>query len=386
MRVLLHTGKGGVGKTTLAAATAIRAARAGRRVFLLSTDPAHSLSDALGMEIGASPVRIESGLTAKEVSPLEELDRSWLEIQSWLRELLRDEADELVVDELLVFPGMEELMSLRAIREVEATGDFDLCVVDCAPTGATLRLLRFPDALRIFMEHFFQLERKGARLLRPIARHLHAGRLIPREEFFDAFERLYRDVEDVRQILLDESRTSARLVVNPARVVVDEARRSFAYLSLYGVATDAVLVNRLLPEQARTGYFARWADREREEMKRIEESFPVPLLIAPLLAREPLGVDALDSLGRELFGDRDPAERMASSRPIRLHKRGPRTVLVIELPGASKEEIDVLVSGSELFVRVRDARRRIALPDMLIGKSVQECRLERGSLEVVFSP
>ena len=386
MRVLLHTGKGGVGKTTLAAATAIRAARAGRRVFLLSTDPAHSLSDALGMEIGASPVRIESGLTAKEVSPLEELDRSWLEIQSWLRELLRDEADELVVDELLVFPGMEELMSLRAIREVEATGDFDLCVVDCAPTGATLRLLRFPDALRIFMEHFFQLERKGARLLRPIARRMRAGRLIPREEFFDAFERLYRDVEDVRQILLDESRTSARLVVNPARVVVDEARRSFAYLSLYGVATDAVLVNRLLPEQARTGYFARWADREREEMKRIEESFPVPLLIAPLLSREPLGVDALDSLGRELFGDRDPAERMASSRPIRLHKRGPRTVLVIELPGASKEEIDVLVSGSELFVRVRDARRRIALPDMLIGKSVQECRLERGSLEVVFSP
>jgi len=386
MRVLLYTGKGGVGKTTLAAATAIRAARSGHRVFLLSTDPAHSLSDALDLEIGARPVRIEPGLVAREVAALDELDRGWGEIQRWLRELLRDEADELVAEELLVFPGMEELVSLRAIREVEATGDFDVCVVDCAPTGATLRLLRFPDALRIFMEHFFELERRGARILRPLARRAKAGRLIPREEFFDAFERLYREIEDVRQILLDESRTSARLVVNPARIVVDEARRSFAYLSLYGVATDAVLINRLLPAAATTGYFARWGERERSALQRIAESFSVPLLRAPLLAREPIGLDALDALALELFADRDPCARMATSRPIRLHKRGLRTVLAIELPGASKEEVDVIASGAELFIRVRDARRRIALPDSLVGKPVEETRLDRGRLEVVFAP
>jgi arsenite-transporting ATPase len=386
MRVLLHTGKGGVGKTTLAAATAVRAARSGKRVFLLSTDPAHSLSDALGLALGSSPVRVEPGLVAHEVSTLDELDRGWSEIQRWLRALLRDDADDLVAEELLVFPGMEELVSLRAICEVEATGDFDVCVVDCAPTGATLRLLRFPDALRIFMEHFFELERTGARILRPLARRAGAGRLLPREEFFEAFERLYREVEDVRHILLDEARTSARLVVNPARVVVDEARRSFAYLSLYGVATDAVLINRLLPPGADSGYFARWRDREREELVRIDESFPVPRLRAPLLAREPIGVDALDALAHELFGDRDPCARMAQERPISLHERGPRTVLSISLPGASKEEVDVTLAGADLYVRVRDARRCIALPDSLVGRSVEESRLDRGRLEVVFAP
>jgi arsenite-transporting ATPase len=386
MRVLLHTGKGGVGKTTLAAATALQAAEHGHRVFLLSTDPAHSLSDAVGHRVGASPVRIAERVVAQEVGVLDELDRGWTEIQSWLRELLREDADELVAEELLVFPGMEELMSLRAIRSVEETGDYDVCVVDCAPTGATLRLLRFPDALRIFMEHFFEFERAGARWLRPIARQAGAGKLIPREEFFDAFESLYRDVEDVGDILRDASRTTARLVVNPARVVIDEARRSFAYLSLYGVGTDAVLINRLLPETASEGYFSTWARRETQELARIEESFPVPLLRAPLRDREPIGVEALAGLGRTMFGDRDPADHFSDTLPMQLHKRGARTVLAIQLPGASKEEIDVVATGDELFVRVRDARRRIALPTSLVGREVEETRLDRGCLEVVFAP
>ena len=250
MRVLLHTGKGGVGKTSLALATALGAAAHGHRVFVLSTDLAHSLGDALGRPIGPRPQRNCERVTAQEVGVLDELDRAWADIQGWLRELLREETDELLAEELLVFPGLEELISLRAVREVEATGEFDVCVVDCAPTGATLRMLRFPDALRIFMENFFPLERRGARLLRPLVDRIHAGRLLPREEFFDAFERLYREVEDVQQILLDGDRTTARLVVNPARVVVEETRRSFAYLSLYGVATDAIVVNRQLPARA----------------------------------------------------------------------------------------------------------------------------------------
>jgi arsenite-transporting ATPase len=235
------------------------------------------------------------------------------------------------------------------------------------------------------MEHFFDLERRGARLLRPLLNRVSAARLIPREEFFEAVERLYRDVEDVRQILLDADRTSARLVVNPAKVVIDETRRSFAYLSLYGVATDAVLVNRLLPERAASGYFARWAEREREELIRIEESFPVPLFRAPLLPYEPIGIDALSALADDLFGDRDPAACFTTARPIRLRKRGARTVLEIDMPGASKEEIEVLVNGNDLFVRVRDARRRIALPDSVSGRSVESVDLDRGVLAVRFS-
>ena len=171
------------------------------------------LGDALGEKVGARPRQIAKNVVAQEVGVLDELDRAWSEIQEWLRALMRAETDDMVAEELLVFPGMEELISLRAVREVEATGDYDVCVVDCAPTGATLRMLRFPDALRIFMEHFFDLERRGVRLLRPLLRRMGGDRLLPGEDFFDAFERLYRDVEDVRQILLDRDRTSARLVV-----------------------------------------------------------------------------------------------------------------------------------------------------------------------------
>lgn len=387
MRVILLTGKGGVGKTSLSLATALGAAALGHRTFVLSTDPAHSLGDAAGRKIGARPTRLADRLVAQEVAVLDELDRSWAAIQRWLRELLRDEVDPLVADELLVFPGLEELIALRAVREVEATGEHDVCVVDCAPTGAMLRMLRLPDALRVFMERFFDLERRGARLVRPLLGRLGAGRrLLPRDEFFDAFERLYRDVEDVRRILLDGSRTTARLVLSPARVVVEETRRSFAYLSLYGVATDAVIVNRRLPPEASQGFFARWAAREREEMAEIESAFPVPLLHAPLFPHELAGAEAHRALARAVYAERDPAGIYMRSRPIRLRKRGARTLLEIDLHSAKKDEIEVAVCGHDLFVRVRDAQRKIALPDSVAGRSVASARLEDCVLEVTFEP
>lgn len=385
MRVLLHTGKGGVGKTTLALASAFGAAEHGHRVFVLSTDAAHSLSDAVGQRIGPRPVAVTPHVTLQELAVLDEIDRAWSEIQRWLRALMRDETDEMVADELLVFPGLEELISLRAIREIEATGDYDVCVVDCAPTGSTLRMLRFPDALQIFMTHFFDLERRGARLLRPIVNRLGRGDWLPDESFFEAFERLVRDIEDVRQILLDADRTSARLVVNPARVVVDEARRSFAYLSLYGVATDAVLINRVLPDEARGGYFARWGDREHELMNEIDASFPIPRLRAPLRPREPIGVEALGALARDLFGERDPASHFTHERPIRLRKRAGRTLLEIALPGVSKEEVGARVGGDELYLTVRDAHRRVALPASVAGREIAGLRLHGGVLEIEFA-
>ena len=384
MRVILLTGKGGVGKTCLAAATALGAAEAGHRVFLLSTDPAHSLGDAFGEPIGARPREIVPGLTAQEVGVLHEMDRSWAEIQTFLRQLLRSETDELLAEELLVFPGLEELFSLLAVREVEATEQYDTCIVDCAPTGATLRMLRFPDALRIFMENFFEWERRGARLLRPLAERTGAGTLIPRDAVFAAVERLYDEVETVRQILLDEERTSARLVVNPARVVVEETRRSFSYLSLYGVATDAVLVNRLLPDEASGGYFARWKAHEGRELERIEASFPVPLFRAPLYSHEVVGVRALEQLSRDVYGDRDPAELFTRAKPIRLRKRAGRTCLEIDLGPVSKEEIDVSVHGDVLTVRVRDATRWISLPESVKGRPIARAKLRRGVLEIAF--
>lgn len=385
MRVLLHTGKGGVGKTTLALATALGAARHGHRVCVLSTDPAHSLSDALGTPIGPDLRAIAENVCAREIRAQVELDRAWEDVQAWLRELLRQEADALVAEELLAFPGIEELVSLRAIREVEATGDFDLCVVDCAPTGATMRMLRFPDALRIFMQNFFEFERKGARLLRPFVRSFDVGKLIPREEFFDAFERLYLEVEAVREILLDGERTSARLVVNPTRVIVEETRRSFAYLSLYGIATDMVLVNRVMPKSMSGGYFKKWTERECEELTRIDESFPVPIRRVSLQPREVLGVPALERLAEDLFGDVDPATRFAEGRPIRVRREEGLCVMEIDLPGIAREEIEVSARGADLYLRVRDGRRAIGLPDSLVGRKIERVRLRAPVLEILFS-
>jgi len=384
MRVLLLTGKGGVGKTSLSLATALCAAEHGHRVFVLSTDSAHSLGDALGQKVGPDPIQIAEGVTAQEVSALTELERSWAEIRDWLSALLLKEEDSVALEELLVFPGLEELVSLRAVREVEATGEYDVCVVDCAPTGSTLRMLRLPDVLRLAMENFWDLKRRTARALRPVANRVGLGRFVAPEQVFDAFERLYEEIEGVREMLLDETRTSARLVVNPARVVVEESRRAFAYLCLYGVATDAVLINRLLPAEAATGYFARWAEREREELADIERSFPVPLLRAPLHEGELIGVDALRELGREVYGARDPAEHFSERRPLRLSKRDGRTVLSIEVGSLPSEDVDVVVRGDDLWIGLRDCERRVTLPDSVSGLGVASAELVDGVLEVVF--
>ncbi|MEM7409562.1 MAG: TRC40/GET3/ArsA family transport-energizing ATPase [Myxococcota bacterium] len=381
MRVLLFAGKGGVGKTSLALATALAAAEHGHRCCVISTDAAHSLSDALARPVGPQPVEVAPKVVAQEVSTLAELDRSWEAIETWLRALLFQE-DHLVAEELLVWPGLEEWVSLRAIHEAASTGAHDLCIVDCAPTAANLRLLRLPDVLRVLMGGLWDWKRRAARAMRPVAERLGAGNFVAPEHVFDAFEALTEQVEAVRQLLTDPERSQARLVVNPARVVVEETRRTFAYLSLYGVACDAVLVNRGLPAELSTPAFARQREREREQCAQIEAGFPLPIFEAPLRAEEPIGASALRELGLALYGTRDPASRFVDRPPVRFRSEADVHHLEIALGAVPDEEWDVWLRGEDLVVSVRDFERRIALPASMADLAIHATEWRDGVLDV----
>ena len=385
MRVLLFAGKGGVGKTSLALATALTAAEHGHRCCVVSTDPAHSLSDALARPVGPHPVEVAPKVTAQEVSALEQLGDSWSEIHTWLTQLLFEEPS-LVAEELLVWPGMEEWAALRAIGEAERSRAYDLCVVDCAPTAANLRLLRLPDVLRMVMQGLWDWERRAARMMRPVAERLGAEDWVAPDSVFDAFERLTDEVEDVRRLLTNPARSHARLVMNPARIVVEEARRTFAYLSLHGLACDAALVNRVRPPEAGQGAFRAAWQREREEREAIETSFPIPILEAPLLAEEPLGVEPLRDLGRSLYDRRDPAEAFIERQPVRFEKRGATHHLEITLGDIDPREVDVWLRGEDVYVSVRDFERRLALPASWAGLPIAGTDWREGTLDVSFAP
>ena len=300
-RTILYTGKGGVGKTSVAAATARRFAAAGLRTVVLSTDPAHSLSDSLEAELGGEPTQLADNLFGQEVQAQEEMERHWDAVQDWLGSLLEERGvDRIAAEELTVPPGMDELFSLLWIKRHHEEGEFDCVVVDCAPTGETLRLLSFPDVVTWWLERILPSQRK----LAPWARSLFDIPL-PADGVFDDLERLARNLVAMNGILRDHARTTVRLVMNPDRMVVKEAMRTFTYLNLYGYLTDAVVVNRLLPAE---GYFAEWSAVQAEQLALVRSAFePVPVLTAPYLEREVVGGEMLDRLAGEVFGSLDPA-------------------------------------------------------------------------------
>jgi arsenite-transporting ATPase len=380
---VLFTGKGGVGKTTLAAATALRAAEQGHRVALLSSDPAHSMGDALGQRLGPELGRVVSGVDAQEVAALSELERSWETLHAWLTPLLLEEGG-VVAEEVLVLPGLEELVALRAIAEVDRAGLHDLCIVDCAPTAATLRMLRLPEVLDLTLERFWKWKRGAARALRALAVPLDAERFVAPDEVFDAFEALVEDVSTVRGVLLDHDRTSARLVTQPSRVVVQETRRAHAYLALHGIAADALLINRILPDAAGR-VFPQWRMREREALDDIEQSFALPKLRVPMAAGEPRGVEALSRLGRDLYGGLDAAAQLAPAAGLHFDPHPGGVRLSLDLPHAAAEELDVVRHGDDLEISLGLARRRVTLPDAVSAQDLSGARLEGGRLVITFA-
>src|SRR3954454_1468532 len=384
-RTILYTGKGGVGKTSVAAATARSCARAGLRTIVLSTDPAHSLSDSLDAELGSEPTPCGDLLWGQELQAQEEMERHWEAVQGWLGELLAEHgADQITAEELTVPPGMDELFSLLQIKRHHEEERFDAIIVDCAPTGETLRLLSFPDVCTWWLEKVFPWERRLMAAARPFARSL-LDIPLPDNAVYDDLERLARNLIAMNDILRDRETTSIRLVMNPDRMVVKEAMRTFTYLNLYGYLTDAVVVNRVLPDEASEGYFAAWHEVQKEHMELVRSAFsPVPILVAPWLEREVVGPEMLDRLAGELFDDTARARMMYDELSQELSADNGIAPLRLPIPFAERGDIELKKIGLEVIVRVGGQKRTIILPPTLAAYSTSGARFEDGALQVTF--
>jgi arsenite-transporting ATPase len=386
LRVLLFTGKGGVGKTTTAAATALAAAESGLRTLVMSTDPAHSLADSFDIELGDRPTEIAPRLEGRQIDAQARLEEGWGDIREYLSRLL-DWAgvDDLEAEELTVFPGLDELFALGDITQIVRDDRHDLLVVDCAPTAETLRLLSLPEVLSRYMERLFPVSRRLTKVVGPVVSRLAGGVPVADDKVFGATERFYDRLDGVKEILTDVETTSIRLVVNPERMVVAEARRTFTYLCLFGYPLDAVVANRLLPEDVVDPWFDRWKETQATELCRIEESFaPLPILRAGLATEEIVGLDALRRFAADLYGDLEPAAILHHSRPFHVDRWGDELVLSIELPFASKGEVDVARIAEELVVTVGPYRRALTLPESLCRLEVVGAGLADGWLRVRF--
>ena len=385
MRVILFTGKGGVGKTTIACATALRIAAAGKKTLLMSTDPAHSVADAFGTELTPDPTEVADNLWAEQIDPQTRLEENWREIQEHAIAVLNWAGlAEVEAEELSVIPGLDELFSLADVKRHHDEGPYDALVVDCAPTGETLRLLSLPDIIQWYMERIFPIERRVMGALRPVARRV-SNLPLPDDNVYAAVRRFYDRLEGVRKVLTDETSTSVRLVVNPERMVIAEAQRTFTYLNLFGYRVDAIVANRLLPDEVSDPYFDRWKELQAEHLGTIEESFsPVPILTARLRDQELVGALLLDSLGDEVYGELDPAAVLHSENPMAIVKDGTSYVLTLNLPLTAKEDLDLSTKADELFIRVGPYRRTIMLPKVLAMRDLAGARLADGRLTVTF--
>ena len=389
MRVILYTGKGGVGKTSVAAATALQAARRGARTLLLSTDPAHSIADAFDIEEHGSRIKINDNLFVHEVDALAELEANWNVIHGYATKLLAAQGiDEILAEELASPPGMGEVAALMWIRKYYIEDNYDLLVVDCAPTGETLQLLSFPEVARWWLKKIFPLERKVMKVARPILQPM-IGMPLPKDEVFASMKDLLLDLGGTRDILVDNKTTSVRLVLNLEKMVIKEAQRAYTYLNLYDYQTDAVIVNRVLPPDGEGQFLAGWRKSQQQYESQVVTSFgSIPILHAPMFEQEVVGQEMLLRLGEAVFADHDPMQVLIENRPQRVEKVGADYVLSLDLPFVSKDQVDLIQRQDELFIRVGPYKREISLPRVLAKRRSRTAHFDPSgrTLSIHFAP
>jgi arsenite-transporting ATPase len=383
-RLILYVGKGGVGKTTLAAGTAALAARRGKRTLVVSTDLAHSLGDVLDVPLSAEPRTLADRLEAQEVNVLEEVRRSWGKVQDRLAEFLREEGmSDVQADELAIVPGMEEVAGLMQIDRKVRSGEYDCIVVDAAPTGETIRLLSMPES---FQWYAGRLDQWRGRLMRLTGPFLSS--MVPDLNVVDVMKQVAARVRALRGRLTDPSQSSYRIVVTPDRTVLREAQRAETYLNLFNYPIDAVVVNRVLPPAEQGDPFtAALLRRQAQALTGIRNAFgTLPIFEAPLTAEEPLGIDALAQLAESAFGTRDPTAVLHVGATQRIERQGDGYVLRLTMPNVEVERLALTKRGDELYIDIGNFRREVTLPYTLASLEPGMARIRDGALEIPFTP
>ncbi|MEJ5300729.1 MAG: TRC40/GET3/ArsA family transport-energizing ATPase [Thermodesulforhabdaceae bacterium] len=392
MRVLMFVGKGGVGKTSMAAATALRAARLGYRTLILSLDIAHNLSDIFDLDrslfdmADGKPVKVTDNLYIQELDMHRELQRNWKEVHDYLSLLLNTAGfHDVLAEELAILPGMEEVSALLWMNAYVKNKSFDAVILDCAPTGESLRFISIPTALEWYIKKIFKLERSIARIVRPIVKHV-SDVPMPEESYFNGVERLFSKLHGSAEILTDPQITSVRLVTNPEKIVLKETLRAFMYFALYKVNVDAIILNRLIPPSVTDSYFTHWKEIHARYAAKAKEYFdPIPILTVDLFDGEIVGIRSLESLGEVLYGDRNPLSVFYYGIPFEFSKDGDYTVVRINIPFANKNDVEVYRVGDELVVRLGACRRNIPLPRSSLGAGGEiRARFNNGRLEVLI--
>ncbi|MFH1135652.1 MAG: TRC40/GET3/ArsA family transport-energizing ATPase [Pseudomonadota bacterium] len=385
-RIILFTGKGGVGKTSTAAATAARAAEMGYGALVVSTDAAHSLSDSFDLPVDSIPTQISKNLWAQEIDVNRQIEKNWGPIHNFFTKFLhRQGFDSIIADELAILPGMEEIFSLLEVKDHALDPRFDLVVIDCAPTADTARLLALPDIARWYMEKIFRIERALIRTVRPLAQRF-MDLPLPTDDVFEAVEKLYRQLMAVKELLVDRDRTSMRLVLNPEKMVVKEAQRAYTFLGLFDFGTDAVVVNRMLPEEVKDPYYDHWRTIQNEHFETIKESFyPLPILTARLWDREIVGLELLSKLAAEIYGDLDPTRVFHREKALAITPLDHGGYLMeIPVSHAAKEELETWIHGDELVVRYKNFKRNLVLPRTLANLELLQAEFRDQRLRLTF--
>jgi arsenite-transporting ATPase len=390
MRVILMTGKGGVGKTSVAAATGLRCAELGHRTLVLSTDPAHSLADSFDLELGHEPKQIRPNLWGAELDALMELEQNWGSVKRYITQVLQARGLEGVqAEELAILPGMDEIFGLVRMKRHYDAGDFDILIIDSAPTGTALRLLSLPEVGGWYMRRFYKPLQGMSAALRPLFEPIFrpiTGFSLPDKEVMDAPYEFYLQIEALEKVLTDNTQTSVRLVMNPEKMVIKESLRAHAYLSLYNVATDLVIANRIIPDSVTDPFFQRWKENQKIYKQEIYDNFhPLPIKEVPLYSQEMCGMAALERLKEELYTDEDPSQVYYKENTVKVIQEKDNYSLELYLPGIPKEQIQLNKSGDELNVRIGNHRRNLVLPQALAALQPAGAKMEEDYLKIRFT-